>query len=74
MMTATVFDALAELKDRGVTMVLVEEQAGNALALADHVVIMGLGRIVWSGPAADVDLDRLGAAYLGQEPGSTPSS
>jgi len=73
MMTATVFDALAELKERGVTMVLVEEQAGNALALADHVVIMGLGRIVWSGPAAEVDLERLGDAYLGQESGGVPA-
>lgn len=64
-MTAVVFDALAELKERGVTMLLVEEQAGSALALADRVIVMDLGRIVWSGPVDEVDRDRLGAAYLG---------
>jgi hypothetical protein len=26
---------------------------------------MDLGRVAWSGPAADVDLDQLAAAYLG---------
>lgn len=66
MMTEVVFEALAELKELGVTMILVEEQAGDALAIADHVLVMDLGRVVWSGPAADVDLDRLGAAYLGR--------
>lgn len=62
---ATVLEALGELRDLGCALVLVEEQAGGALALADHVVIMDLGRVAWSGPAADVDLDQLAAAYLG---------
>jgi branched-subunit amino acid ABC-type transport system permease component/ABC-type branched-subunit amino acid transport system ATPase component len=63
---ATVLEALRELRDLGCALVLVEEQAGGALSLADHVVIMELGRVAWSGPAADVDLDELTAAYLGE--------
>ncbi len=65
MMTAAVFEILEELKAAGVTMVLVEEQAGAALALADHAVVLDLGRVVWSGPADELDREQLGAAYLG---------
>lgn len=66
MATISVFEALAELKELGTTLILVEEQAGNALELADRVVIMDLGEIVWSGPANEVDLERLEAAYMGR--------
>ena len=65
MATETVFEALAELRDQGCALVLVEEQAGGALALADTVVLLELGRTSWVGPAAEVDRDRLTASYLG---------
>ncbi|MCC6226894.1 MAG: ATP-binding cassette domain-containing protein [Microthrixaceae bacterium] len=61
----TLFDAMAELKELGTTLILVEEQAGRALEMADQVVLVDLGRIVWSGPASEFDTERLGAAYLG---------
>lgn len=60
-----VFTALTELRDLGCALVLIEEQAGGALALADTVVVMDLGRVAWVGPADQVDLERLGATYLG---------
>ncbi|NLA35204.1 MAG: ATP-binding cassette domain-containing protein [Actinobacteria bacterium] len=60
-----VFDALAELRDAGTALILVEEQAGGALRLADEVVLMELGRIAWHGPATEVDVATLGASYLG---------
>lgn len=63
--TTTVFDAIAELRDLGTAIVLVEEQAGHALAMADRVVLMDLGRIVWVGAADDVDIERLQATYMG---------
>lgn len=63
--SATLFDAMAELRDAGTTIMLVEEQAGPALAMADTAVVMDLGRVVWSGPAEDVDPGLLGEAYLG---------
>ena len=65
MSTRTVLDALAELRELGSALVLVEEQAGSALELADTVVLMELGRVTWTGPVAEVDLDRLTAGYLG---------
>jgi ABC-type branched-subunit amino acid transport system ATPase component len=66
MATTSVFEALAEMKELGTTLILIEEQAGSALELADRVVVMDLGRITWSGPAHEVDRERLEAAYLGR--------
>lgn len=63
--TTTVFDAMAELRTMGTAIILVEEQAGHALAMADRVILMDLGRIVWSGPASEVDVERLHALYMG---------
>jgi ABC-type branched-subunit amino acid transport system ATPase component/branched-subunit amino acid ABC-type transport system permease component len=56
---------LAELRDEGTTILLVEERATEILALADTAAFMVLGRIVWIGPSADVDVDALATTYLG---------
>ncbi|MET9343058.1 ATP-binding cassette domain-containing protein [Nonomuraea sp. NPDC003804] len=63
-----VFAVFAELRERGVALLLVEEKATEALALADRVAFMRLGHVTWTGPRADVDADRLTAAYLGVSP------
>jgi ABC-type branched-subunit amino acid transport system ATPase component/branched-subunit amino acid ABC-type transport system permease component len=60
-----VFEIFGELRDRGVALLVVEEKASEILRLADTVAFMRLGRIDWTGPRADVDTDRLTAAYLG---------
>ncbi|MBO2446803.1 ATP-binding cassette domain-containing protein [Actinomadura barringtoniae] len=60
-----IFELFGELRDRGVAILVVEEKATEVLALADTVAFMGLGRISWTGPRADVDDDRLTSAYLG---------
>ncbi|RSM96611.1 branched-chain amino acid ABC transporter permease/ATP-binding protein [Nonomuraea sp. WAC 01424] len=60
-----VFDVFAELRDRGVALLLVEEKATEALAVADRVAFMRLGGVTWTGPRSEVDGDRLTAAYLG---------
>lgn len=65
MASQTVFDALSELRELGTSLILVEEKAGRALAMADLVIIMDLGRIAWMGSADEVDTEMLGAAYLG---------
>lgn len=63
--TEEVFRALDELRRLGSSLLLVEEKARDALALADLVVMMELGRVVWSGPREEADADRLAASYLG---------
>ncbi|MEU8144512.1 ATP-binding cassette domain-containing protein [Nonomuraea sp. NPDC048901] len=60
-----VFEVFAELRERGVALLLVEEKATEALAIADRVAFMRLGHVLWAGPRAEVDGDRLTAAYLG---------
>ncbi|HKF89865.1 MAG TPA: ATP-binding cassette domain-containing protein [Acidimicrobiia bacterium] len=65
MASEAVFDALTELRQRGSSLLLVEEKAREALALADVVAVMELGRVVWTGPRQEADADRLAAVYLG---------
>jgi ABC-type branched-subunit amino acid transport system ATPase component len=63
-----------ELRDLGVTLLLVEEKALAVLDLADQVVFLELGRAVWSGPTSEVDHDDLVATYLGRSVTSTRST
>jgi ABC-type branched-subunit amino acid transport system ATPase component len=60
-----VCQTLNELRTAGVTVLLVEEKATEVLALSDTVAFMTLGRITWSGPRSEVDIDQLTSAYLG---------
>jgi ABC-type branched-subunit amino acid transport system ATPase component len=60
-----VYAALRELKDRGTTMLLVEEKAKDVLGLADTVAFLDAGNLAFVATAADVDEERLVQAYLG---------
>ena len=45
---------------------LVEQNARSALSVADHAIVLNLGTVVASGPAADLAADeKLRHAYLG---------
>jgi len=60
------FDVLAGLRDEGVTILLVDQMAALALALADRGYVLESGRIVAAGPATALARDSaLEAAYLG---------
>ncbi len=64
----TIFATLGELKERGTTLLLVEQNAQAALALADHGHVLETGRIVLSGTAADLLRDEgVRKAYLGED-------
>jgi branched-chain amino acid transport system ATP-binding protein len=69
------YTILGELRDDGVTILLVDQIATLALALADYAYVLEQGRIVAEGTAADMARDeRLIAAYLGGARGQeTPS-
>jgi branched-chain amino acid transport system ATP-binding protein len=61
-----IFRAITELRARGTTILLVEQNAHQALRVADRAFVMELGRVVLSGPAAELrEHERLRAAYLG---------
>lgn len=60
-----VYRSLAQLREAGATMVLVEQDLDRALAFADHIVCMLEGRIVLAGAPGDVTRDAITAAYFG---------
>ena len=61
-----IFAIIAALKAEGTTILLVEQNASAALDVADHAYVLENGRIVLSGPAAEVAADpAVAAAYLG---------
>jgi branched-chain amino acid transport system ATP-binding protein len=62
-----VYSILRRLKDdEGVSMLLVEQNAAAALALADHAYLIETGEIVMSGLAQDIGRDEnIRRAYLG---------
>jgi ABC-type branched-subunit amino acid transport system ATPase component len=61
------FDILAELRDEGVTVLLVDQMAALALTIADRAYVLESGEIVRSGAGAElVDDPELEAAYLGR--------
>jgi branched-chain amino acid transport system ATP-binding protein len=66
LVVARVFDALAELKSQGVSMLLVEQNALRALRLADRAYVMELGRLVMEGTGEELLHDeRVARTYLG---------
>ena len=63
---AALFADIAALRDEGVTLLLVDQMTGPALALADRAYVIETGRIVRTGPAAEIAVDgALREAYLG---------
>lgn len=49
-----VLATIRRLKNEGVAVLIVEQNADTALDVADRVYILDLGRVVWSGDAADL--------------------
>ncbi|MBX9870579.1 MAG: ABC transporter ATP-binding protein, partial [Burkholderiaceae bacterium] len=65
---AELFAALDQLRQEGMTLLLVDQMAGLALALADRAYVIEGGRIVAQGTAAQIAADgALAQAYLGKQ-------
>jgi branched-chain amino acid transport system ATP-binding protein len=64
-----IFDLILRLKARGLTILLVEQDAVAALDIADRAYVMANGRVVMSGDAATLRAsDEVAHAYLGATP------
>ena len=62
----TTFAIIADIRRRGTTVLLVEQNAYAALRMADRAYVMETGRIVLAGPARDLlEDDHVRRAYLG---------
>ena len=71
-----IFATIADLRRRGLTVLVVEQNAHGALGISDTGIVMELGRLFMAGPAAEVIADpRIKVAYLGGEAvdGRSPS-
>ena len=65
-LVSQILGVIKTLKDEGVTVFLVEQNAYAALAIADRAYVMETGQITMSGPAATLMADdRVREAYLG---------
>jgi branched-chain amino acid transport system ATP-binding protein len=63
-----IFEIVREINDSGVTVLLVEQNAAQALALANRGYVLETGEIVLSGTGQELLADdRVRAAYLGEE-------
>ena len=64
----TIFDTIAELNGQGTTILLVEQNAAQALALADRGYVLETGRIVLADRASELlGNEQVRKAYLGEE-------
>jgi branched-chain amino acid transport system ATP-binding protein len=63
-----IFDIVKEINGEGVTVLIVEQNAAQALALANRGYVLETGEIVLSGSGRELLADdRVRAAYLGEE-------
>jgi branched-chain amino acid transport system ATP-binding protein len=67
-MIQLIFDTIAELKQQGTTILLVEQNAQAALELADQGYVLETGRVVLQGPGPELLHDEgVRRAYLGED-------
>ena len=62
-----IFDIIRSVSESGTTVLLVEQNAKKALAIADRAYVLETGRITMSGNAKDLlEDDSIKKAYLGE--------
>ena len=67
-----IFGIIASLRERGVSILLVEQNARAALQVADYGYVLETGEIVLQGPSAElVSNSRVIESYLGLVSGAT---
>jgi branched-chain amino acid transport system ATP-binding protein len=72
LIVAQIFKIVKEINQDGVTVLLVEQNASQALALANRGYVLETGEIVLTGTGAELLADdRVRAAYLGEEIAAT---
>jgi branched-chain amino acid transport system ATP-binding protein len=72
MLVAQIFSIVTEINAQGTTVLLVEQNAAQALKRAHRAYVLEVGEVVMSGPAADLlDNEAVKAAYLGGDVGPT---
>jgi branched-chain amino acid transport system ATP-binding protein len=60
-----IYAALPRIRESGAAIVVVEQDIGKALSVADRVYCMMEGRVTLAAPAANVTRDEIHSAYFG---------
>jgi branched-chain amino acid transport system ATP-binding protein len=61
-----IFDTIGAIRDRGVSILLVEQNVQRALGIADYAYVIQTGRIVLEGKGSELlGNDEIKKAYLG---------
>jgi branched-chain amino acid transport system ATP-binding protein len=64
----SLYETLAELRQAGTTLVIVEQDLRRAMATCDDLVCLLEGRVALAGPVRDLTRDQVVAAYFGEAP------
>ncbi len=63
-----IFDMIVELRETGLTILLVEQNIERALEIADRAYLLNTGKIIFEGPANEVKQQvDITSAYLGSD-------
>lgn len=62
-----IYDAVPKIKERGATMIVVEQDVSQAMAIADRVYCFQEGRVSLTGRPDELTRDQISAAYFGLE-------
>lgn len=66
LMVEQIFDTIVDLRSQGVTVLLVEQNANEALRISDRAYVLETGQVTMQGPSSQLlDDPRLRTAYLG---------
>ena len=64
-----IFAFLKHIAAEGASLLIVEQYANRVLAIASAVYLLSQGRIVYAGPAGELDEEQIFALYAQQSPG-----
>jgi branched-chain amino acid transport system ATP-binding protein len=68
LLVAQIFEVIVDLREQGVTILLVEQNANEALRISDRAYVLETGAVTMAGPSDSLINDpQLRAAYLGLE-------
>jgi branched-chain amino acid transport system ATP-binding protein len=66
-MVELILDKITAIRDSGTTVLLVEQNAADAIRLSDYVYVLRLGEIVHQSKGSEIDSDLLKTLYLGHD-------
>jgi branched-chain amino acid transport system ATP-binding protein len=64
-LVAEAFHVIQQLRDEGITVLLIEQNVKKSLEIADRAYVLASGRVVLEGDADALESDMLDRAYLG---------